>query len=223
MLNFDTSIENFGGKTKLITMNYNRLEGYLSVIEYPSTRLIYGFDKLNSDKRKNKILFKQVSSDLSLFERVIRDNCYELVEYMLENGASANLKCSMKIKDENFIREMPNFAACGYADLDTFKMLVEKGGNYEPAEIAWIKMEHLGNLLLNKEKNITKNLTADRYDFFIEKEREFVDYIFQTHNLNFFSTTQSGKNLRTMYLFFKSRGINLQINEKSDEMTLSFG
>ena len=81
----------------MITMNYNRLEGYLGLIQYPSTRIIYGLNKFDDDKRLNKILFKELSSELSLFERVINDNCYELVEYMLEKGASANLKRNIKI------------------------------------------------------------------------------------------------------------------------------
>lgn len=204
-------------------MNYNRLEGYLDLIQYPSTRIIYGLNKFDDDKRLNKILFKELSSELSLFERVINDNCYELVEYMLEKGASANLKRNIKIDNEDYVREMPTFAASAYADLDTFKLLVEHGGNYEPAEVAWIKMEHLGNLILNKQNHITEKLTADEYDLLIEKEREFVNYIFQKHNLTMFSTTKSNKNLRTLHLFFKNKGVDLEIKEKSDDMTLNFG
>lgn len=38
-----------------------------------------------------------------------------------------------------------------------------------------------------------------------------------------FSTTKSNKNLRTLHLFFKNKGVDLEIKEKSDDMTLNFG
>ena len=44
------------------------------------------------------------------------------------------MKRNIKIDNEDYVREMPTFAASAYADLDTFKVLVEHGGNYEPAE-----------------------------------------------------------------------------------------
>lgn len=205
----------------LVTItNENRLEGFLSVKQYPSTRIIFGFNKLDHVKRLNKILFKELDNEQSLFERAIRDNCYKLVEYMLQNGADATMNCKVKIDNKICDRETPTLAACSFADLNTFKLLVKHGGTYEPAEIAWIKMNHLGNLLLNKQKNSNDNLLSDTYDNFIEKEQEFVDYIYLKHNLTLFSTTKSNKNLREIYLYFKNQNIDLNIKENDSNLKL---